>query len=109
MIAVIVLLAGVTSLKESFFMVFDPVKADYSIISLVVIIVAIFVKFFFGKYVKIQGKKLNSGSLVAGGTDAISDSILSFSTLVGAVISLLFNISLEGYLGVIADSVLVNN
>lgn len=100
-IAVIVLLAGITSFKESFLKIINPVKADYSIFSLIIIIVAIFVKFFFGKYVKRQGEKLNSGSLVASGTDAISDSILSLSTLVAAIISLIFNVSLEGYLGAI--------
>jgi len=100
-IAIIVLFAGVTSLKESVLKIINPTKADYSIFSLVIIVVAIFVKFFFGRYVKSQGEELNSSSLVASGTDAVSDSILSFSTLVAAVISLLLNISVEGYLGVI--------
>lgn len=100
-IAVIVLLAGLTSLKESIEKIISPEKATYSIFSLIIITVAIFVKFFFGKYVKSKGKSLNSSSLVASGTDAISDSILSLSTLVAAIISIFLNISLEGYLGVI--------
>ena len=100
-IAVIILFAGITSLKESVLKVINPIKADYSIFSLIIIIVAIFVKFFFGKYVKNQGEKLNSGSLVASGTDAVSDSILSLSTLVTAIISLVFGVSIEGYLGVV--------
>lgn len=101
LIAFIVLFAGITSLRESILKIINPVKADYSIISLIIIVVAIFVKFFFGRYVKGQGEKLNSGSLVASGTDAISDSVLSLSTLIAAIISLVFNISLEGYLGTI--------
>ena len=100
-IAVIVLVAGLTSLKESIEKIIHPEPAAYSVISLVIVIVAVFVKFFFGRYVKKQGEKLNSGSLVASGTDAISDSILSLSTFVAAIISMSFHISLEGYLGVI--------
>ncbi len=68
---------------------------------IIIIIVGVFVKFFFGKFIKNKGEKLNSGSLVASGTDAISDSVLSLSTFIGAIISLIWNISLEGYLGLI--------
>lgn len=108
-IAIIVLIAGVTSFKESFNKILHPEVADYSVISLIIIVVAIFVKFFFGKYVKRQGENLNSGSLVASGTDAISDSVLSFSTLIAAIVSLLFKISLEGYLGIIISLIIIKS
>ena len=108
-IAIIVLLAGLTAFKESFEKIINPTIADYSVVSLVIIIVAVLVKFFFGKYVKKQGETLNSGSLIASGTDAISDSVLSFSTLVGAIISIIFHISLEGYLGVIISIMIVKS
>ena len=100
-IALIVLVAGITSFRESLDKIIHPEVAEYSIISLIIIIVAVLVKFFFGRYVKKEGEKLSSSSLVASGTDAISDSVLSFSTFIAALISLLFHISLEGYLGII--------
>lgn len=100
-IAIIILAAGITSLKESVEKIIHPIKAEYSIISLVIVIVAVFVKFFFGKYVKKQGEKLNSGSLIASGIDAISDSVISLSTLIAAIISIIWHISLEGYIGII--------
>ncbi len=106
-IAIIVLAAGLTSLKESFEKVINPEMAEYSITSLVIIIVAVFVKFFFGRYVRAQGKKLNSGSLVASGTDALSDAVLSFSTFVGALVSFFWHISLEGYLGLVISLVII--
>ena len=49
-IAVIVLVAGLTSLKESIEKIIHPEPAAYSVISLVIVIVAVFVKFFFGRY-----------------------------------------------------------
>ena len=100
-IALIVLIAGLTSFKESFDKIIHPEVAEYSIFSLIIIVVAVLVKFFFGRYVKKEGEKLSSSSLVASGTDAVSDSILSFSTFVGALISIIFHISLEGYLGIV--------
>ena len=108
-IAIIVLFAGITSLKESIGKIINPELAEYSGISLVIIIVAVFVKFFFGKYVKGQGEKLNSGSLIASGTDAISDSVLSLSTFVAAIISMIWHISLEGYLGVIISLIILKS
>lgn len=108
-IAVIVILAGITSLKESVQKIIHPEEADYSFASLVIIIVAVLTKFFFGKYVKRQGENLNSGSLVASGTDAISDSVLSFSTFIAAVISMIWHISLEGYLGVIISIIILKS
>ncbi len=106
-IAVIVLLAGITSFKESFEKLIHPTLADYSPVSLLIIIVAVFVKFFFGKYVRKQGELYNSGSLIASGTDAISDSFLSLSTFVGALVSYFAHVSLEGPLGLIISVMII--
>ena len=100
-IAVIILIAWLTSLKESVMKIISPEKADYSIVSLIVIIVAVFVKFFFWRWVKVQWKQLNSWSLIASWTDAISDSYLSLATFIWAIISYFWWISLEWYLWVI--------
>ena len=108
-IAIIVLFAGVTSFKESLSKILNPILADYSIVSLIIILVAVFVKFLFGRYVKKEGERLNSGSLIASGTDAISDSVLSFSTLIAAGISLVFKLSLEGYLGIIISLIIIKS
>lgn len=100
-VAEIVMLAGVTAIKESIEKIINPGETDYSIASLIIIAVAVVVKFFFGRYVKNVGKKVNSQSLVASGQDAFMDSVLSFTTLVAAIINYVWHLSLEGYLGVI--------
>ena len=100
-IAIIVMIAGITAIKESVMKIINPSESDYSIISMVIIAVAVLVKFFLGKHVKKVGKNVNSQSLVASGQDAFMDSILSFTTLVAAVINYVWHLSLEGYFGVI--------
>lgn len=100
-IAIIVLFAGITSLKESAEKIIKPENTNYTIFSLIIILSTVFVKYFFGRYVKKEGEKLKSSSLIASGTDAISDSFLSASTLLAAIISYFFKVSLEGYLGII--------
>lgn len=100
-VSAIVLYAGLTALVESFKKIIHPEEADYSIITLVILIFGIIIKFVLGIYVKQKGKKVNSTSLVASGSDAFNDAILSISVLVSAIIYLLFNISLEAYVGVV--------
>ncbi len=97
----IVLYAGITSAVESVKKIIHPEKPDYSTISLLIIAVAVVVKIILGRYVKAKGKQVNSGSLVASGSDAMFDAILSFSVLVSAIIYIATGLSLEAYVGVI--------
>lgn len=100
-VAALVLYAGITSLVESIKKIITPEAADYSIVSVIIISVAVVVKLVLGIYVKKQGKKVNSGALTASGSDALFDAILSSSVLASAVIFLIFGISLEAYVGVV--------
>ena len=97
----IVLYAGITALVESVKKVIHPEVADYSLITLIILIAGIVVKFFLGIYVKKKGREVNSDSLVASGSDAFNDAILSISVLASAIIYMLFKISLEAYVGVL--------
>ena len=106
-IAAIVLWAGITALMESWPKIFNPDVTSYNTVSLIIIAVAVVVKFALGKYVKNVGEEINSQALVASGSDAFFDAILSFSTLVAAIISIFWHISLEGILGVIISIVII--
>ena len=105
----IVLYAGITSAVESVKNMIHPEKPDYSVISLVIIAVAVVVKIVLGRYVKAQGKKVNSGSLTASGSDALFDAILSSSVLLSAVIFMLSGISLEAYVGVVISGFIIKS
>ena len=96
----IVLYAGITAMVESFKKIIHPEVPDYSLITLIILIAGIIVKFVLGMYVKNKGKDVNSDSLVASGSDAFNDAILSISVLASAIIYMIFNISLEAYVGV---------
>ena len=92
---------GLTAIKESAEKIINPGEIDYSVASLIIIAVAVVVKYVFGKHVKKVGKDLNSQSLIASGQDAFMDAVLSFTTLIAAIINFIWHLSLEGYLGVI--------
>ena len=100
-VAALVLYAGITSLVESIKKIIRPEAAEYGTVTLVIISVAIVVKLILGLYVKKQGKKVNSGALVASGSDAMFDAILSASVLASAIVYLIWGVSLEAYVGVV--------
>ena len=100
-VAAIILYAGGTSAIESVKKIIEPQKADYSMVSLVIIAASVIVKLVLGLYVKSQGKKTKSGALSSSGSDALFDAILSLSVFVSAVIYILTGISLEAYVGVL--------
>ena len=105
----IVLYAGITSAVESVKKIIHPEKPDYSTVSLVIIAVAVVVKILLGRYVKAQGKKVNSGSLVASGSDALNDAILSGSVLASAVIFKLTGLSLEPFVGLVISVFIIKS
>ncbi len=97
----IVIAAGVTSLYESVQKIFAPEMPDYSVTTIVIVSVAVLVKIFLGKYVKGQGEKYQSEALIASGSDASFDAILSASTLLGIGITMIFHITLDGWIGAV--------
>ncbi|MBQ6646825.1 MAG: cation transporter [Clostridia bacterium] len=100
-VAGLVLYAGITALVESVKKIIHPEEAEYGWVSLVIIAVAMVVKLLLGSFVKKQGEKVNSGALIASGSDASFDAILSASVLASAIIFLLWHVSLEAYVGVV--------
>ena len=100
-VSAIVLYAGVTSMVESVKKIITPEKPDYTTMSLVIIATAVVAKILLGRYVKAQGKKADSGALIASGTDALSDAILSLAVLLTALLFKITGISLEAYIGVV--------
>ena len=108
-IAALVLYAGITSAIESINKIINPEKAEYTVVTIIIISAAVVVKLILGIYVKKQGKKVNSGALVASGTDALFDAVISISVLASAIVFITTGISLEAYVGVIISLVIIKS
>lgn len=106
-IALIVLMAGITSLWESVKKILHPEPSDFTYISLIIITVAIFVKIFLGRFVKKTGEEVNSDALIASGEDARFDAFISLTTLISAGVMMLFDIQLDGWLGAAISLVII--
>ena len=106
-ISAIVLTTGITSLVESVKKIINPTQPDYTTITLIVIIAAIVTKLVLGWYVRKQGQKLESDALIASGSDALFDAVITLATLLSAGIMLIWNVSLDGYLGALISIVII--
>ena len=99
-IGLIVLFAGVMAIYESIKVIIETPKVEYSVISLVIIALAVLVKVFIGLYYLKVGKSVNSEPLKASGKDALFDVLLSLATVVGIITSF-FGFNIEGYIGIV--------
>ena len=100
-IGIIILAAGGTAIYESIKSLIEHEVASYEDYSLIIISVAVAVKVGLGIYFKRMGKLTNSDALKGSGTDALFDALLSFSTLIGAIVARYAGVSIEGYLGIV--------
>ena len=92
---------------ESVKKIINTSEPQYTASTLVVIAVAIIVKFVLGLYVKHKGEQLKSDALKASGSDALFDAIITLATLISAGVMLLWGISLDGILGALISLVII--
>lgn len=103
----LVLYAGITSLVESIKKIIHPATPDYAAVSLIIVAVAVLVKIGLGLFVKANGEKVNSDSLINSGKDALMDAVISAATLVAALVFVFSGISLEAYLGALISLAII--
>ena len=108
-ISAIILYAGITSLIESVKQIIHPETPDYSAVSLIIVAVAVVVKVILSRYVKGNGEKVRSDSLVNSGKEAMLDAVISAATLVAAGIFLIFHVSLEAWLGAVISLIIIKS
>ncbi|MCR5458566.1 MAG: cation diffusion facilitator family transporter [Acetatifactor sp.] len=107
LIALIVFAAGATSLVESVKKIFSPTLPEYTLVTVIIIVTSVITKLILGRYVKGQGEKYASDALVASGSDASFDAIISASTLVGAAVTFFLHVSVDGIIGAVISAFIV--
>ena len=108
-VGLIILAVGVGAALASAPKISQPEATKYSILSIVVIFITVVVKLVFGRHVRKVGKLTRSRSLEGVGIDAMFDAALTLGTLVGAVVNLVFGISIDGVIGVIIAAFIVRS
>lgn len=108
-IALLILYTGISTFVDSFNKILHPEEVHYDAAAIIVIAGGIVVKVLLGRYFKKRGAQIDSEALTASGADASLDAVVSASILVGAVITTIWNISLDGWLGAAIAVVIVKS
>ena len=100
-VAIIIMYIGFTALIGSVNNILQPKIPDYSALTIIVVSVAIVIKVVLGLYVRREGRKVDSDSLIGSGTDALFDALISLATLIAAIIFITTGLSIEAYLATV--------
>ena len=106
-IALLILVAGGTSLLESIKGILHPEPQEYSLVSFLIITFTLLMKYFLGVYTKRQGKRLHSDSLVSSGSECIYDCIVSVATIVSAVLMVTLGWNVDSWLAAIIACLII--
>lgn len=100
-IAFFIVMTAIELLKSSIGKILNPSQIDFSVFSIIILVLSILIKFWMSLFNKKIGKKLNAKAMLATATDSLSDCVATGAVLIGLIISFLFKINIDGYIGVL--------
>ena len=106
-IAFLILVVGIQSLKESVVKIFNPEKVMFSFVAVVILIFSILVKLWMYYFNNQIGKKIDSSSLKAAGQDSLNDVVTTFATLVSLILTLITDLPVDGVIGTIVSLIVI--
>ena len=106
-IALLILYAGISSLREAIDAILHPETAEYSTPILIILAAGVVAKLLLGIYVKRTGERIRSDSLVASGEESRLDACVSAATVAAALVYLALHISLEAYLAAVISLLII--
>lgn len=100
-VAMAILLMGYELLKSSVDKILHPEVLEFKMISVIILVAAILVKFWMAHFNFKLGKKISSEAMKATAADSLSDCISTGAVLAGMLIFYFFDVNLDGYIGLI--------
>lgn len=100
-VSFLILTTGLSVIKDSFSNIIKPETLSVTTVGFIGLGISVIAKIILGLYTKSLGKKIDSVSLIASGTDALNDVVVTFATIVSMIIFTVFKINIDGYIGCI--------
>lgn len=98
---ILIILVGVELLQNSVDKIIHPVMPTVNGIVIFLLVVAILVKLWLFVFYSKIAKKIDSSAIKATAYDSISDCVSTFVVLFSSVISLIFGITVDGYVSIL--------
>lgn len=106
-VSFIVLFLGLELGRTSFLKILSPEKAEFGPVALGVLIVSILIKLWLCLFYTRVGKRIDSQSLLATASDSRNDVISTLVVLLGALITRLTSLDLDGFLGLLVAAFII--
>ncbi len=106
-VSFIILLVGVELIKESVNKIFSPEKSDFGVGVMIVLAVSVAVKLWLAVSGKIMARKIGSSVVAATSADSFSDAIATSAVLLSAIISRVWGIETDAYMGAAVSVVII--
>lgn len=106
-IAFLILLVGIQSLKDSLLKIIHPEKVIFSYLAVIILVVSILVKLWMCSFNKAVGEKIDSSTLKAAGQDSLNDVMSTSATLVALLLTLVTDLPVDGLIGTVVSILVV--
>lgn len=99
--SIIIIVIGIEFFGSSISKIISKEVSSFSYVTIIILFISIILKLYLAFFNKKIGVKINSISLKVSAKDALNDCIATFFVLISAVVSILFNVNIDGYIGVL--------
>lgn len=100
-VSFIILFLGLELIKTSFEKILHPNPVQFSLLSVIVLTAAIFIKLWQSFFYRKIGKKIDSLTLMATSADSRNDVLSTAAVLLSIIITYFTGINLDGYMGML--------
>lgn len=109
LVSLLILLVGVELGRSSIEKILHPQQASFTVLSVIVLASSILVKLWMAWFDRTMGKRTNSAALRAAAIDAQADAMATGGVLVGLIVSQIFALTLDGWLGLLVAGLILRS
>jgi cation diffusion facilitator family transporter len=100
-VSFVILIVGLQLAQNSFDKVLHPTDAEFSLLTIVILIISVFIKVWQCVFYKKVGKQIHSTTLEATAADSMNDVFSTLAVLAGILITFFTGFNLDGYMGLV--------
>lgn len=106
-VSLIILFLGLQLIKSSVDKIITPQAAEFSVLSVGVLILAILIKLWQCLFYRKIAKKIHSTTLLATSVDSRNDILATSAVLISTILSYVTGFNLDGYMGVVVAIIII--
>lgn len=106
-ISTLILVTGLSFLKNSISSILNKQELEVSYLSLIVVALTAVIKYYLGTYTIKIGKRVDSDSLIGVGSECKADSFASIVTIVSSLLFIIFKINVDGFAGIFVSVLII--